>query len=95
MLKFAVRVVLFECVDLNRRVLSVDLAFDEVLQVFWHPDIKTDEFVDGGDLETDVFLEPARHAQLALVTQNTVQAGEQLLCRELFLVVGTRNLKCQ
>ena len=61
--------------------------------MFWHPDIKTDELFDDGDLERDVLLQAAGHAELYFVAQDTVEAGEHLLCRKFLLVVCSRNLK--
>ena len=48
-------------VDLHRRILSVNLPFDEILQMFRDADIKPDLIGDASDLETEVFLDTTAH----------------------------------
>ena len=46
MVSFVFGVVLARWVDLNGRILRINLAFDETLQSPWHPNIETDLTVD-------------------------------------------------
>ncbi len=87
------RVVFIGFVDLDGWVLGVDLSFNEALQCFWDPDIKTDLPIDRRDLETEVFLYAMVHAEFLVVSQDSVKAGEQLLGRELRFIVGSRYLE--
>lgn len=63
-----VDVIVIHFVDLNGRILGVDLAFDETLEDFWHPDIKTDLATSRNNFKTEVFLDATGVFELHLVT---------------------------
>ena len=79
--------------DLYGWVLRIDLSFNEALQSFWYPGIKTDLAIYGGNLKTKMFLDAAAVFKLRFVAKNTVKAGEKLLVGKLRLVVRCWNLQ--
>ena len=46
-----INVIFVHFVDLNGGVLGVDLAFDEALEDFWHPDVEANLAAGGGDFK--------------------------------------------
>ena len=49
-------VILVGDVNLDLRVLSINLPLDEVLESFWGPDLELDAAANRGDFETEVLL---------------------------------------
>ena len=74
-------------VDLDCRVLGVDLAFDEALECGGCPDVEADLPTDRGDFETQVLLYSPTPFELFCVAQDTMQTGEKLFCGEFGFVV--------
>ncbi|TWP27571.1 hypothetical protein EUA62_01265 [TM7 phylum sp. oral taxon 348] len=87
----AVSVVFLSRLDLDGRILGVDLPFDEVLQMLRGTDIETDLPSHTGDLKREVLLDAGGSVELLLVAEDTVQGSEELLGGELFLVVVSRD----
>ena len=82
-----VDVIFIAFVDLDGRVLGVNLTLDERLEDFWHPDIEANLSLGRDDFETEVFLNAARVFELVFVAQNAVEGGEKLLGGKFFFVV--------
>ena len=83
-----VDVVFVAFVDLDGGVLGVDLAFDERLENFGHPDIEADLTFGGDDFEAEVFLDAAGGFEFVFVAQDAMEGGEELFGGEFFFVVG-------
>ncbi len=68
-----VDVILVDFVDLDGRVLRINLAFNERLENLRNPNIETNLAFGRDDFKTLVFLDSARIAEFVLVAQNTVK----------------------
>ena len=88
-----VDVIVVHFVNLDGRVLGINLTFDETLEDFWHPDVETDLTASRDNFEAQVFLDAARVFQFFGIAQNTVKTSEKLFGGQFLLVVGTRDLE--
>jgi hypothetical protein len=82
-------------VNLYLGVLRIDLPFYEALEGLWHPYVKLNSSTYAGDFEAQVLLVAPVEAELFVVTEDAMEAGEHLLCGKLALVVGFRDLEDQ
>ena len=87
----AVGVIFLGGLDLDSRILGVDLPLDEVLQMLRGADVEADLPAHTGDLKREMFLNASGSVELLLVAEDAVQRSEELLGRELFLVVVSRD----
>ena len=87
MFQTVIDIIVVHFVNLDGGVLGVNLALDEGLEDFWHPDVEADLAGGGDNLEAQMFLDTAGVAEFVGVAKNAVERGEKLLGGELFLVV--------
>ena len=88
-------IVVVAFVDLDGRILRIDLAFDERLENFWDPDIEADLSTGRDNFEGKMFLDAAGISKFVFVAQDSVERSEKLFRGKLFFVVRTRDFKHQ
>ena len=89
----AVDVVFVHFVNLDGRILGVNLTLNEALEDFGYPDVETDLAAGGNDFEAEVFLDAARVFEFFGVAQDAVEASKKLLGGELLFVVSARDFE--
>lgn len=88
-------IIFFDSVNLDGRVLRINLSFNKTLENFGDPNIEANLTASGNNLEAKMLLDAAGVAKFVAIAQNTVKAGKKLLGGELFFIVGTRNFEHQ
>ena len=68
----AVGVIFLGRLNLDGRILGVDLPFDEVLQMLRGADVEADLTAHTGDLKREVLLNASGSVELLLVAEDTV-----------------------
>ena len=91
----AIDVIFVHAIDLHARILGVNLAFNEGLENFWHPDEEADLIASRGDFEGEMLLYTSAILEFSRITQNAVQRHKHLLSTELVLVVVLWNFEHQ
>lgn len=72
-------VVIVHFIDLDGRILGINLPFNEALEDFWYPDVEADLPASRDNLKAQMLLDAAGVFELFGVTQDTVKTGEKLL----------------